>query len=137
MKKLTTISLILLFSCSSNDSSENSIEGKWNFTGLKTNGADYNLDSCSLQSYMLLSENGSGLYYIFYTDYPDNPEIEPCGLDDTYNVSSTYITGNSFSMTWDYGGGDVENGTAELNNNTLIFKSIYDGVNYENSFTKD
>ena len=40
-------------------------------------------------------------------------------------------------MTFDYGGGDTENGTAEINNNTLTFTSIYDGDNYETSFTKE
>ena len=138
MKKLLLLSALFLFACSDDDNSNSSsIEGRWNLTSEKVNGVDSNLDSCSLQSYMLLSENGSGLYYIYYTDFPDDPQIEPCGLDDTFNVSSTYITNNSFSMTWNYDVDDFEQGTAEINNNILTFSSLYYGDNYETVFTKE
>ena len=141
MKKLLLLSALLVFACSSDEGYDNSnsssIEGRWNLTSQKINGINSNLDSCTLQSYMLLSENGSGLYYIYYTDFPDNPEIEPCGLDDTFDVNSTYITNNSFAMTWDYGEGDIESGTADVNNNSLTFTSLYDGDNYETTFVKD
>ena len=139
MKKLILLLFIpLVFTCSDDDNlNTSSIEGRWNLNSQSINGIAQSIDSCSLQSYMLLSEEGSGIYYLYYTDFPDNPEIEPCGLDDTFDVSSSYITENTFSMTFDYGGGDTENGTAEINNNTLTFTSIYDGDNYETSFTKE
>jgi hypothetical protein len=138
MKKLLLLSALLIFACSDDDNSNSSsIEGRWNLTLQKVNGIDSNLDSCSLESYMLLSENGSGLYYIYYTDFPDDTQIEPCGLDDTFNVSSTFITNNSFSMTWNYDVDDIEEGTAEINSNILTFLSLYDGDNYETVFTKE
>jgi hypothetical protein len=138
MKKLLLLSALLIFACSDDDNSNSSsIEGRWNLTLQKVNGIDSNLNSCNLESYMLLSENGSGLYYIYYTDYPDDPQIEPCGLDDTFNVSSTFITNNSFSMTWNYDVDDIEEGTAEINSNILTFLSLYDGDNYETVFTKE
>lgn len=138
MKRLLLLSALLIFACSDDDNSNSSsIEGRWNLTLQKVNGIDSNLNSCNLESYMLLSENGSGLYYIYYTDYPDDPQIEPCGLDDTFNVSSTFITNNSFSMTWNYDVDDIEEGTAEINSNILTFLSLYDGDNYETVFTKE
>ena len=138
MKKLLLLSALFIFACSDDDNSNSSsIEGRWNLTLQKVNGIDSNLDSCSLESYMLLSENGSGLYYIYYTDFPDDTQIEPCGLDDTFNVSSTFITNNSFSMTWNYDVDDIEEGTAEINSNILTFLSLYDGDNYETVFTKE
>ena len=138
MKKLLLLSALLIFACSDNDNSNSSsIEGKWNLTSEKFNGVDSNLNSCSLQSYMLLSEDGNGLYYIYYTDFPDDPQIEPCGLDDTFNVSSTFISDNTFSMSWNYDADDIEEGTAEINNNTLTFSSLYDGDSYVTTFTKE
>ena len=130
---------VLVFACSSGDdnTSASSIEGTWNLNSQYINGNAQSTDSCSLQSYMLLSVDGSGTYYLYYTDFPDNPEIEPCGLYETFEVNSSYITDNTFSMTFDYGWGDVENGTAEINDNTLTFTSIYAGDNYETSFTKE
>ena len=86
---------------------------------------------------MQLSSNGLGTYYIYYTDFPDNPEIEPCGLDSTFDVISTYMSGISFTMTWDYGDGDNEVGEAVINDNILTFTSVYEGVNYVTTFTKD
>jgi len=138
MKKLILLSVFLIFACSDDDNSNlSSIEGKWNLTSEKINGIDLNINSCSLQSYMLLSENGSGLFYIYYTDYPNDPTIEPCGLDETIDVSSTYITNNRFSMTWKYDIDDIQDGTAEINNNILTFSSLYYGDDYEIVFTKE
>ena len=66
MKKLFLLSALLIFACNSDDNSNSSsIEGKWNLTSEKFNGVDSNLNSCSLQSYMLLSEDVNGLYYIY------------------------------------------------------------------------
>ena len=136
------ILLACVLSCSDGDdnnynSNLTSIAGKWNLTSQSYNGIAENLSSCDLESYMQMSNNGSGIYYIYYTDFPDNPEIEPCGLDSTFDVISTYISSNSFSMTWDYGDSDIENGTDEINNNILTFTSTYEGDNYQYTFTKD
>ena len=141
MKKLLLLSALLIFACSSDDSDDNSnltsIEGKWNLSSQTYNGLTENLNSCDLESYMQLSNNGSGLYYMYYTDFPDNPEIEPCGLDSTFDVSSSLISNNTFSMTWDYGDGDNEVGEAVINDNILTFTSVYEGANYVTTFTKD
>ena len=40
-------------------------------------------------------------------------------------------------MNWDYGDGDEENGTAEINSNILTVNSTYDGDNWETKFTKE
>ena len=141
MKKLLLLSALLIFTCSSDEGYDNtnptSIEGKWNLSSQIYNGNAENLNSCDLESYMQLSNNGLGLYYIYYTDFPDNPEIEPCGFDSTFDVNSSLISNNTFSMTWDYGDGDIEVGEAVINNNTLTVNSIYDGDNYVSIFTKD
>jgi hypothetical protein len=140
MKKLLLLSAILIFACSSDDNNYSNltlIEGKWNLSSQTYNGVAENLSSCDLESYMQLSSNGSGTYYIYYTDFPDDPEIEPCGLDSTFDVISTYMSGISFTMTWDYGDGDNEVGEAVINDNILTFTSVYEGVNYVTTFTKD
>ena len=90
------ILLACVLSCSDGDdnnynSNLTSIAGKWNLSSQSYNGIAENLSSCDLESYMQMSNNGSGIYYIYYTDFPDNPEIEPCGLDSTFDVISTYI----------------------------------------------
>lgn len=136
------ILLACVLSCSDGDdnnynSNLTSIAGKWNLTSQSYNGIAENLSSCDLESYMQLSSNGSGTYYIYYTDFPDNPEIEPCGLDSTFDVISTYMSGIFFTMTWDYGDGDNEVGEAVINDNILTFTSVYEGANYVTTFTKD
>jgi hypothetical protein len=141
MKKLLLLTFALsLFACDGGDdngTNPTSIEGRWNLSSQNYNGVAENLSSCDLESYMQLSSNGLGTYYIYYTDFPDNPEIEPCGLDSTFDVISTYMSGISFTMTWDYGDGDNEVGEAVINENILTFTSVYEGVNYVTTFTKD
>ena len=141
MKKLLLLFALLIFACSNDEGYDNSnptsIEGKWNLSSQIYNGIAENLNSCDLETYMQLSNNGSGFLYVYYTDFPDNPEIEPCGLDDTYVVDSSLISNNTFSMTWDYGDGDYGVGEAVINNNTLTFTLVYEGDNYVTIFTKD
>ena len=137
MKKLLLLSALFIFACSSDDSNSTSIEGKWNLNSQSYNNIPENLNSCDIESYMQLSDNGLGLYYIYYTDFPNNPEIEPCGFDGTFDVSSSLISNNTFSMTWDYGEGDIEVGEAVINNNTLTFTSVYEDYNIVTTFTKD
>ena len=40
-------------------------------------------------------------------------------------------------MSWNYDVDVIEEGTAEINNNTLTFSSLYDGDNYVTTFTKE
>ena len=137
MKKLLLLSALLIFACSDNDNSNSSsIEGKWNLTSEKFNGVDSNLNSCSLQSYMLLSEEGDGLYYIYYTDFPDDPQIEPCGLDFTFNITFSETSNNVYSMNWEDNDFNVT-GTADVNNNILTFNYTDEGEYFESNFTKN
>ena len=140
MKKLLLLSALVVFACSnddSNDTNSTSLEGIWNLSSQSYNDIPEDLNSCDLETYMQLSNNGSGFIYVYYTDFPDNPEIEPCGLDVTYGVDSSLISNNTFSMTWDYGDGDVEVGEAVINNNRLTFTSVYEGDTYVTIFTKE
>ncbi len=140
MKKLLLLSALLVLACTSddsNDSNSTSIDGKWNLNSQLYNNNPENLNTCDLESYMQLSNNGSGLYYIYYTDFPEDLDIEPCSFDSTFDVSSSLISNNTFSMTWDYGDGDIEVGEAIINNNTLTFTSVYEDDNYVTTFTKD
>ena len=141
MKKLLLLSALLIFACSSDEGYDNSnpssIVGRWNLTSVKYNGSYETLNSCDLESYLIFNQNGSGTGYTYYTDYPDNPEIEPCGLDFTFDISFSETSNNTYSMNWDYGEGDEENGTAEINSNILTFYSNYDGDNWETKLTKD
>ena len=140
MKKLLLLSALLVLACTSddsNDSNSTSIDGKWNLNSQLYNNNPENLNTCDLESYMQLSNNGSGLYYIYYTDFPEDLDIEPCGFDNPFDVSSSLISNNTFSMTWDYGDGDIEVGEAIINNNTLTFTSVYEDDNYVTTFTKD
>ena len=139
MKKITYLFLeFLIVACSSDDNSNSSsIDGRWNLTSIKYNGSNETLNSCDLESYLILNQNGSGTGYTYYTDYPDNPEIEPCGLDFTFDISFSETSNNVYSMNWDYGDGDEENGTAEINSNILTVNSTYDGDNWETKFTKE
>ena len=140
LKKLTYLFLaLIIFACSDDDSSDNNssntIEGRWNLTSTITNGTGDLLSSCDLQSYMLLSENNSGIFYQYYTD---DPETEPCGLDVTYSVNLEYITNNTYSMTLvsNYDGYS-ETGTAEINNNILLYSISYGQDNFEVRFVKE
>jgi hypothetical protein len=143
MKKLLLLSALLIFACSSDDSNDNndnsnssSIDGRWNLSSSKENGINVNLNSCDLESYILFNQNGTGTAYTYYTDYPDNPEIEPCGLDFTADISYSETSDNNFLMTFDYGEGDVANVVAEINNNILTLIGSSNGDNYETLLTK-
>jgi len=140
MKKLILLLFIpLVFACSDDSDNSNplSIVGRWNLTSVKYNGSYETLNSCDLESYMIFNQNGSGTGYTYYTDYPDNPEIEPCGLDFTVDISYLETSNNTYSMNFDYGEGDVANWTAEINSNILTFYSTIDGDSWETKLTKD
>lgn len=133
------IAISVLIACSSDDNNTDtpSLEGRWDLTSESDDGIPLTMDYCALQTHMILSESGSGLYYWYYTDFPNDPQIEPCGLDAVINISSAYLTGNTYSMTQDWGDGDVISGTATINNNELTFSALYDGTIYEQTFTKN
>tara|TARA_B100000767_G_scaffold263627_1_gene277614 strand:- start:18 stop:434 length:417 start_codon:yes stop_codon:yes gene_type:complete len=138
MKKLLLLSALLIFACSNDDSNNSnlsSIEGRWDLVSITTAGVNEVLNDCDLQSYMELSNNGSGTYFIYYTD---DLQVEPCGFDSTFDVLFSGNAGdsNSFTMTFDYGEGSSDTGTALLNNNILIFSTNFNAEN-EYRFTRN
>ena len=141
MKKLLYLFLAITVACGGDDDNDNSnvssLDGRWNLTSYEENGINIDLNSCDLESFMLFNETGTGTAYVYYTDYPDNPEIEPCGLDTTTDISYSETSTNIFVMTFDYGDGDVEVATGEISNNLLILTGSYEGDSYETVFTKE
>mgnify|MGYP006169353419 CR=1 FL=1 len=129
MKKLLLILTFLIISCGDNDDSDAlSIEGRWNLSSISINSVSEQLNSCDLETYIDLLGNGSGLKYLYYTDTPNNPSIEPCGLDLIYDASYSKNPNlsNTFSFTITYGANDdYITGEALVNENTLVFVGSY------------
>ena len=137
MKKLLFLFTAILFiSCSGDDDNDSkSIIGRWNLSTFLFNQEQEILNSCDIQSYLEITENGTGKYYLFYSD---DLEIEPCGLDVIYDLTySLRGDGKTYTMIFDYGDGDYQTGDVVINNNTLTFTSEYDGNNHIITFIKD
>ncbi|MAP05622.1 MAG: hypothetical protein CMP79_03155 [Formosa sp.] len=103
MKKLTLLSALLIFACSSDDSDNSnskSFEGRWNLNSISENGVEIH-DSCDLETYMVLSESNTGTYHQYYSDDPDT---EPCGLDATYQLTWSQVNGSNYNISFDFGG---------------------------------
>ena len=90
-------------------------------------GIQEQLDSCDLQTYMDLLEDGIGYYYQYYSD-----NDEPCGVDIVYNVSYYSVPNNSnlYSITLDADGeritleGDLEGNMLTLSGNSADMEYI-------------
>ena len=138
-KTFLFFSAILIFGCSSDDndnSNSSSIEGRWNLTSMSFQGVEQVLNSCDLETYIELNNSGTGIYYLYYTDWPDNPEIEPCGLDEMYDITFANTSSNTYSMDVDFEE-SVASGTATVNNNILTFSGLtFEGLPFEEMFTK-
>ena len=138
-KTFLFFSAILIFGCSSDDndnSNSSSIEGRWNLTSMSFQGVEQDLNSCDLETYIELNNSGTGIYYLYYTDWPDNPEIEPCGLDVMYDITFANTSSNTYSMDVDFEE-SVASGTATVNNNVLTFSGLtFEGLPFEDMFTK-
>ena len=125
MKKLLYIFLtVLIFACSGEDSNNNSnngsnvsIEGKWNFISITDCGNPVEQDDCDLESYMLL-ENGDGMYFNFDTELPDGDSGPvPCQVVGTANITYFAVPNtNTYNFIVD---GVVDIGT--ISGNTLTF----------------
>jgi len=141
MKKLLSLTFALsLFACDSGDDNDNSnsssIEGRWNLTYMTFQGVEQDLNSCDLETYIELNNSGTGIYYLYYTDWPDNPEIEPCGLDEMYDITFANTSSNTYSMDVDYEE-SVSSGTATINNNVLTFSGLtFEDLPFTEVFTK-
>ena len=130
---------VTIFACSTDsdgNSNTSSVEGRWNLTLLSNNGIEENLNYCDLETYIELNNDGSGLGYVYYTDTPNNPEIEPCGLDFTFNITFSETSNNVYSMNWEDNDFNVT-GTADVNNNILTFNYTDEGEYFESNFTKN
>tara|TARA_B100000401_G_scaffold430792_1_gene366007 strand:- start:55 stop:486 length:432 start_codon:yes stop_codon:yes gene_type:complete len=143
MKKLIILLFIpLLFTCSSDDSSDElgSIEGRWYFTEYYEDGEELILGDCDLETYLDLLQDGTGYAYIYYTDGPP----EPCGLDIIYSISyySVSNTVNTFSITVDYGDGYYATAEGILDGDTLTLTgsdggSESNGVDFISIYTRN
>jgi len=140
MKNILYLFLVLtIFACSSDsdgNSNTSSVEGRWNLSSSSNNGVEENLNYCDLKTYIELNNDGSGLGYVYYTDTPNNPEIEPCGLDFTFNITFSETSNNVYSMNWEDNDFNVT-GTADVNNNILTFNYTDEGEYFESNFTKN
>ena len=140
MKNLFYLFLaVTIFACSTDsdgNSNTSSVEGRWNLTLSSNNGIEENLNYCDLETYIELNNDGSGLGYVYYTDTPNNPEIEPCGLDFTFNITFSETSNNVYSMNWEDNDFNVT-GTADVNNNILTFNYTDEGEYFESNFTKN
>ena len=130
MKKLIYLFLtVLIVACSGEDSNNNSnngsnlsINGKWNFVSQTDCGEIYQYDDdCDLESYLLL-DNGDGMSFD-YDNYDDeNGTSIPCQIVN--NEEFTYISvpnTNTYNFITDDG---VFVGT--VNGNTLSFITVYE-----------
>jgi hypothetical protein len=125
MKKLLLLSALLIFACSSDDSTSdasndsNSIEGRWNFIS-STDCGEISHNSCDLETYMTLN-NGLGEITLYYNlDENENPI--PCQIVDYIDV--TYSAGsNSQNYILSINGGDFDEPlSAIVDGNTLTLQ---------------
>ncbi|MDC1312895.1 hypothetical protein N8X76_02705 [Flavobacteriaceae bacterium] len=126
MKKLLYLFLtVLVIGCSGDDNSNNgsnlSINGKWNFVSQTDCGEIYQYDDdCDLESYLLL-DNGDGMSFDYDNDDENGTSI-PCQIVN--NEEFTYISvpnTNTYNFITDNG---VSVGT--VNGNTLSFITVYE-----------
>ena len=138
-KTFLFFSAILIFGCSSDDndnSNSSSMEGRWNLTSMSFQGVEQDLNSCDLETYIELNNSGTGIYYLYYTDWPDNPEIEPCGLDEMFDITFANTSSNTYSMVVGWEESDAS-GTATVNNNILTFSGLtFEDLPFVEVFTK-
>ena len=137
MKKLLYLFLVFgLFACSddSEDDDSSSIVGRWNLTSFVEDGIQEQLDSCDLQTYMDLLEDGIGYYYQYW--YEDN---KPCGIDIVYNVSYYSVPNNSnlYSITLDYMNGYTTTLDGDLEGNMLTLSGTDFDEYIVATFTRD
>ena len=126
MKKLLYLFLtVLIVGCSNDDGGSVSFVGNWQLNSISVNGVDGG-DSCLLESYMVLTNSNTGVYYQYYSD---DPATEPCGLDISYDLTWSQIEGSSYLITFDFG----SSFTAVLTN--VLTLDIRDGEVY--IFTKN
>jgi len=142
MKKLLLlfIPLMFFFGCEEGDEENMGLQlnGVWLHSELMVNGAQENFDWCSEQSHLEFFNNWSANYNEYYTDFPENPAIEPCEPYLAFNITYEATSESNYLMTWtnDYEPG--LSGNALVNGNTLIFSAItIEGLSLQWTFIKD
>ena len=122
MKKLLYIFLtVLIVGCSSedgdntNNGSNVSIEGRWNYTSYVDDGEQATVVGCELQNYLML-DGGSGAFYY----YEEAGAEDDCVLWLTDEV--TYEAGSNANIYRFYYPSTGNSLDGELNGNTLTIK---------------
>ena len=121
MKKLLLLSALLIFACSSDDSTSDdstSIEGRWNLDYYTDCGTpDPTMSTCELSSYIIFN-NGSGELI----GYSDDEGFTDCLPEEA--IELTYDTmpnnPNTYIVVFDSLDG-FETATGTVNGNTLTF----------------
>ena len=137
MKKLLYIFLtVLIVGCSSedgdntNNGSNVSIEGRWNYTSYVDGGEQATVVGCELQNYLML-DGGSGAFYY----YEEAGAEDDCVLWLTDEV--TYEAGSNANI---YRFNFLSEGyylDGELNGNTLTIKYQNLGEDFDDIYTRD
>ncbi|MFT4943228.1 MAG: hypothetical protein ACJAYD_000812 [Patiriisocius sp.] len=138
MKKLIYLFLtVLIVACSSDDSNDGSnvsIEGRWNYTSNTDEGQPAEISDCELQNYLLV-DSGLADYY-FYLNEDENGNETDCFLYGTIEASYVVDANNSnvYIFTFDDSG---ESLVGTLSGNTLTFVEEYEEYNEITVFTRD
>jgi hypothetical protein len=138
MKKLIYLFLtVLIVACSgedSNNSSNNgsnvSIEGRWNYTSYVDDGEQATVVGCELQNYLML-DGGSGTFYY----YEEAGAEDDCVLWLTDEV--TYEAGGNANIYRFYYPSEGYYLDGELNGNTLTIKYENLGEDFDDIYTRD
>ena len=139
MKKLIYLFLtVLIVACSSeddggdnsNDESNVSIEGRWNYTSYVDDGEQATVVGCELQNYLML-DGGSGTFYY----YEEAGAEDDCVLWLTDEV--TYEAGSNANIYRFYYPSEGYYLDGELNGNTLTIKYENLGEDFDDIYTRD
>ncbi len=125
MKKITLLFLIMIiFSCSSNDDSDNQIEeyngnqsdltGTWNLESAKYKGNDLTLDVCDIKENIIIDKDGNAVWEFSISGIDD-----PLFIDDPAKCN---FTNDGFKIT------DMEGVYFKVDLNRFVtYKLTYDG----------
>ena len=125
MKKLLLLSALLIFACSSDDSNDNntnSIDGRWNIVSITENGVQIELNSCTVQTYMML-DNGQGSVFVYGNPTDIQGECQEIQVRQLSYSSTDVPNIFIFSCPNDTNACDI---TVNLEGNNLIMEQTSD-----------
>ena len=125
MKKLILLSALLIFACSSDDSNDNntnSIDGRWNIVSITENGVQIELNSCTVQTYMML-DNGQGSVFVYGNPTDIQGECQEIQVRQLSYSSTDVPNIFIFSCPNDTNACDI---TVNLEGNNLIMEQTSD-----------